>query len=303
MSDKNSVAGFCACILLVPAIIMFACSWDSLEFTEFGLDYNGIQKTVSSDVYASGRFLLGLGHHFIVFPETLQTIDFSGSSVTSGSLSSRTSDGLLVTLDISFQYKLIPLEIYTLYTEYATDYEEVYIRAARDILTDGASNFTAYQFFKDRTTIGTHFEQELNDFFSSSLHATIEFFQLRDVDLPDSFEAAIQDAEVARQSIEKAEYAKQTAQVAANTRVLQAEFSANVTLLEANAKAVAVMLNNAAEVKSFNLSQTMAATAYAALTAKVGMDTPQLLDYMKVKAIEAHDSDKLIVALDNPASL
>merc|ERR1712146_374565 len=114
----------------------------------------------------------------------------------------------------------------------------------------------------DRTSIGNYFELEMNTFFTNKLHASIEFFQLRDVDLPDSFESAIQQAEVARQSIQKAEYAKQTAQVAANTRVYQAEFTANVTIFAANAAANAVMLNNYAEVRASNITQAMIAGAY-----------------------------------------
>jgi hypothetical protein len=69
-------------------------SFSSLEYTEYGLDYSSISKTVFihiSDIiiyfikkiqvypepYGSGIHFLGIGHSFYKFPRTVITIEFS----------------------------------------------------------------------------------------------------------------------------------------------------------------------------------------------------------------------------------
>ena len=87
---------------------------------------------------------------------------------------------------------------------YGTDFRKMYEKAAVDFLTDSVNfldyflmiiqctNYSAYEFFMNRTTIGSAMAINLNDFYENQLHSTIEFFQLRSVDLPDEFENAIQ---------------------------------------------------------------------------------------------------------------
>ena len=65
------------------------------------------------NLYSGGRHFIGLGHTFIIFPKTLQTCRMGtftepadGETITTSSLLARTEDGLQVTLDISFQYRV-----------------------------------------------------------------------------------------------------------------------------------------------------------------------------------------------------
>ena len=60
----------------MTTIIMFAMSWASLDFQEYGLDYNGWRQTVTVSAAGSGRYFLGLGHEFLVFPKVYQTIEY-----------------------------------------------------------------------------------------------------------------------------------------------------------------------------------------------------------------------------------
>ena len=53
----------------------------------------------------NGLYFLGIGHSFIKFPKNVQTIEFSKERLSSRpAISSRTSDGLEVVLEMSFQY-------------------------------------------------------------------------------------------------------------------------------------------------------------------------------------------------------
>ena len=100
-------------------IFVLLMSFSSLEFNEYGLEYSTISKSVKKIIqrylkvkqvdpfpYSGGIHFLGVGHHFVIYPKTVQTIEFSTEKGANGfPISSRTSDGLEVTLEISFQYK------------------------------------------------------------------------------------------------------------------------------------------------------------------------------------------------------
>ena len=78
-----------------------------LSAAQYGLDYNGFRKVVSPTAQGSGRYFLGLGHRFIVYPRTYQTIEYSNApGANAGPLQSRTKDGVEVVVMISFQYQV-----------------------------------------------------------------------------------------------------------------------------------------------------------------------------------------------------
>jgi len=89
----------------ITGVILAILGFSSLEATEYGLDYSWISKTVNPVVFSNGLYFLGIGHSFFRFPKNVQTVEFSHDRVASrSSIKSRTSDGLEVTLEISFQY-------------------------------------------------------------------------------------------------------------------------------------------------------------------------------------------------------
>lgn len=74
-------ACFCLlmCILIALGVIGLLLSMDSLEPLEYGITYNKITKTIGTDVYESGRYIIGPFINFIVYPANLVTIEFSDS--------------------------------------------------------------------------------------------------------------------------------------------------------------------------------------------------------------------------------
>ena len=81
--------------IVLVIVVLLALSFASLEYTEYGLDYSSISKSVEKAPYTGGIYLLGLGHSFIKFPKTIQTIEFSEQKGSNkGLIQSRTSDGL-----------------------------------------------------------------------------------------------------------------------------------------------------------------------------------------------------------------
>lgn len=143
-----------------------------------------------------------------------------------------------VKLEISFQYSLISEGLYNLYMSYGLDYTYIIQNVAIDTLSDLTTNYTAYNFFMDRGRIGTEMQsvpstQSLDTVLRSKVSASVEFFQLRSVDLPDDFENAIQLSEVKKQDIQKAEAERSRTQVEIQTKLMTADLNRNITIVSA----------------------------------------------------------------------
>ncbi|MHA2362816.1 MAG: prohibitin family protein [Candidatus Hodarchaeales archaeon] len=305
MSEKNEfnkmkiIAGIIIAVIIIGIGFVFF-SFQPLEYTKYGIAYNSINNQIDkSKVYESGLYFLP-AHRFIKFPKTLQIIEFSADpGADSGVMKSRTSDGLAVTLEISFQYQLIKEEIIDLYTEFGTDYKETFIRIGRDVVRDIAGEYTAIEFFSNRTFIGDQMHQQLdNDI--REVHAIIPFFQLRNVDLPDAFENSIEQAEVARQDIQRATFEQQAAYIRAQTLILEAQAQANITLIDASAGAEAFLIQIDAQAKALNITLTQEALSYYALSQQLGFNSTELLAYLWIQAILEHDSSLLIIGGSSP---
>mmetsp|Transcript_25395 Transcript_25395/g.22423 ORF Transcript_25395/g.22423 Transcript_25395/m.22423 type:complete len:206 (+) Transcript_25395:336-953(+) len=198
---------------------------------------------------------------------------------------------------MSFQYKLMQEHIYDLYMKFGPNYSPVFEKSATDVLTDIATNYTAYDFFVDRQKIGTSMQASLDKTFQRDNFATIDFFQLRSVDLPDKFEDAIQATEVKKQDIEKAKAEKNRAIIELQTLQIQAEFQKNITVNLAEGEASAITAQNKADVDSFKLVQEAQSQAYQALKQKLGLSADELLKFVKAKLVRDYNADNLTVSV------
>ena len=150
----GTLCGVCTCFIVIPSFIMIMMSFSSLPTVEYGLDYNAITLTVDNRTYDSaGLYFLGLGHSFIKFPRTIQTIEFNAAHADL--LHTRTLDGLPLTLGVSFQYRYIPQHLYELYRGYKLKHVHVYENTATAVIANVACNYSAYTFFNDKQGIAT----------------------------------------------------------------------------------------------------------------------------------------------------
>ena len=258
--EKFVAGGGCFCALLIAGAIMIGCSFGVLGPTDMGLDYDSINIRINEvDLFENGRYFIGLGHEFIIFPKRLKTIRMSDQASSGGGegeegeervtsqLLARTMDGLPVTLDLSFQYRLMPSaeSLVKLYKDFQTDYESAYIRIARNVLRDVAADYQAFNYFYNRSVISSAMRGSL-DVALMQHSATVQSFQLLNILLPPRFSSAIEETEIARQEIENAGYQQAVSITEANTRVREAERQAKIILLAANATAANITLQASA---------------------------------------------------------
>ena len=278
----------------------------ALEATKFGLNYSWISKSISPNVKENGLYFIGIGHSFIKFLKTVQTIEFSNiKTANQGSIQSRTSDGLEVTLEISFQYILQKDQIYKLYSKYGKYYNYIFQNIAVHTLTEEATKYTAYNFFMDRGKIKDDFQFELDKIFQKLCYSNIKFLQLRSVDLPTLFEASIQESEVKKQDIQKAKAEQNKIIIEVDTKIKAAEFQKDVIINKAEGEAEAIYKQNKADVESLMKMQETQVGVYKALKKTLNLSNEKLLNLMKSKLIKGYNGDDngLILNMNLPSSM
>jgi len=283
-------------------VILFCLSFDSLEFTQIGLNYSFISETVEKEPYPSGRYYLGLGNSFIKFPKTLRTLyfvdDFEEGQNVPPALQSRTKDGLNVRLEVSFQYKLKLDQLYNLWSTFGHDkYEQTFIRIAIEQLTTAATMHNAHFFFTNRTAISKEFHHKLNKHFEQHAYAEVPFFQLRTVHLPDAFEDAIRETQVKQQEIQIARLEQETKKVTFQTSVLKAEQAVHALENKAQGEAGAIHLQNEAYCKQYKLTQQLQSEALEDVVKASGWGPEEVLDYMRIRAVRDHPSENTMIRL------
>ena len=281
----------CSCTCCI-GFLLILFGFSSLEATELGLNYSWISKTISPEVKENGLYFIGIGHSFIKFPKTVQTIEFSEEKTANrGPIESRTSDGLEVTLEISFQYILQPDKLYDLYNTYGPKYDNVFQNIAINILTEEATKYTAYNFFMDRGKIKDDFQYELNLRFDKNCFSNIQFLQLRSVNLPNLFEQSIQESEVKKQDIQKAQAEQNKVKIEIDTKIKAAEYQKNVIINKAEGEAQAIIKQNEAYVDALLRTQNTQTNAFKNLKDTLQLTNENLLDFMKNKIIKEYSGD------------
>ncbi|EGR30398.1 hypothetical protein IMG5_132970 [Ichthyophthirius multifiliis] len=165
-----------------------------------------------------------------------------------------------------------------------------------------ATKYTANNFFVDRFKIGTTMQDELNKYFQKEFSATIEFFQLRKVDLPDLFENSIQETEVKKQAIQKAQAQKQKTQVELETKLMQSKYQAQVVKNLAQGDAQSIVYKGQAQAQAYLQKQQSYSTQYSIIKQNLQLDNAGLIQFMKNKIIKEYDGQQLVINLDNSQS-
>jgi len=302
--NEGNVKNICFIILgvlIVGGGILIILGFSTLEATELGLDYSSISKNVDKTIYQNGLHFLGIGHSFIRYPKMVQTIEFSRDrGADLANISSRTKDGLEVTLEISFQYQILDQRVYDLFQAYGQNYQEVFQNVAIDILTEETTGYTAYDFFWKRLTIKDDFEKKLKEQFVKICYADIKFLQLRSVDLPNAFENAIQETEVKKQDINIALAEKKKVQVEVDTLIKAADYQKDVTINIAKGEAKSILQQNDASVESYKKVQDSQTNAYKNLKEKLTLENKDLLNMIKTQQIRDYDGSNLAMAIKSP---
>jgi hypothetical protein len=111
---------------------------------------------------------------------------------------------------------------------------------------------------------------------------------------------AIQESEVKKQDIKKAEAELNKVRIEIDTRIKSAEFQKNVTINIAEGEAQAMLTENLAETDSLRKVQNSQTQSYTKLKQNLSLENPELMNFIKTKVIKAYDGNSLILNIATP---
>jgi len=310
----------CFCFWLIFLCVSLPLSFKSLEQGKYALTLTWSTQQISDEVVTEpGMKMVGLGNLLLEYPSTFQTMYFvsdhsrrgisgGGAEIVRGPIRARTFDGLEMLLSVSFQWKLEARALQGLYAILGQDYyEDEFVRFAKSALVRSAANFGAYSYFTNRTAITASMLEMLQSEFSRpdrSLEVDINGMQLREVDLPDDFDAEIALTQEQMQEIEIADAEREEQRIAMQRELLVAEQQVLEVLENARALAESTLLDNAARVEQILVLAREQALANAEIlrvfAESSGSDEDpyqRLFELMEIRAVNDHSQGKLMVNL------
>ena len=197
----------------------------------------------------------------------------------------------------SFQYRLKVKQIYDMYMAFKDQHRQIVFNTGKHLVSNGAANFTAYQFFNDKQGIAKDIQFYMNQYFEDRLYSYIDAFQINTVHLPDKFEAAIQVSLNTKQNITRTKKMVDNVKVQLSTLELVAEKDANSTIAKAKGEAAAVLA--AANAAASMTKQTLwaAAEGYVLVKNQLNLQTGNNSDSAKSEMLSYVYND----ALSSPA--
>ncbi len=287
---KSRRKGIILTLILVGGItcmILSLTGFEMLDINEFGLKQNVFTKEIVGEpVRGGGWQFVGLDYDYIRFPATWQPIDFTTSSDADASpINTQTRDGLAITFDASFQYKLNISALETLYSNFGLDYHQQIVEVARGSLRNIAAMYSATEFLQNRSDVANSMRVSIiADLTSMKLE--LDYFQLRAITLPFAFMDATEDVEVARLQQQIAAYEFAAAQIEAQQIILDAEVAANISLIAAYASANVSMIDATAQAFALNITRAMESATLADLMNATGMNATMVIAFLYVQALE-----------------
>lgn len=309
----------CCCFLLIFTVIAIPLSLKSLEQGKYALKLNWATQQINEEVVTNpGMYMVGLGNMLIEYPSTFQNMYFvddprvgtgSEEDIKRGAIRARSADGLEMRVSLSFQWKLDPPSLKPLYAilgggpKEESLYRDEFVRFARAALVNASSRYPADMYFTNRTTITAHMFELVQAAFTQpekGLMVSIKGLQLREVTLPELFDAEIVKTQEQMQELEVA-YAERNEQII-NIKKDLAVMTENVLRIIEEAKGTAgeTLRINAADVNQRLVLEEKNAVANAkileALDNSTGQDPyARLFEIMQISAIGTHNSDQLVM--------
>mmetsp|Transcript_30862 Transcript_30862/g.74581 ORF Transcript_30862/g.74581 Transcript_30862/m.74581 type:complete len:314 (-) Transcript_30862:1047-1988(-) len=189
MDGSGRCAIFAGIIGILLMLILVPLSFSYIDYYDYGLvqrkSTGGVDTT---QVYSSGRYVLGPDQHFIKYQADAHVESFEGLGVFSAA-NTNVSIGLSFQVDVDFTFFLIEDEIGEVHQELATNYRNQILSRAEEALKNiAAAQVTFTEFFQERKKVEALFRSAIEDRWNSppSLHCRLDQFHLGRIMIPQS---------------------------------------------------------------------------------------------------------------------
>lgn len=294
---RRKIPVACCGIVAFVVLILFCTSFRTVGPYNYGLIQNTVSKRVSlggpDSVYEPGVYFVGFWYSFLNFPSTIQTIQYSFDKPENGvqhsvPLHLRSRDAVPLHLEVSVQYLRKKDELPKLFQQAMTPMlqENIFISTLRAELTKVMSQHNVADCWTDREALVREFKAACDTVLDRA-HAVCWGLQFYRVHVAKGYENELITTQVQKQR-RKIELArKNAAEVRANTQVLMANYSFDMTVIRSQAEAERYNLQVAArtEAASARVQAEADALAYVLDTVKLPngtkMTEAQLTEYQE----------------------
>jgi regulator of protease activity HflC (stomatin/prohibitin superfamily) len=224
-----------------------------------------------------GKYTTGVGVRFLSFKRNLKNLKV-------GKITCLSNDKIEMTLNVKLQMLLMKdsLKKVILKRFGGPDRHTDFIRMmSRSSIISTCLNYTAVEYYSDRSGVDAamlyNLQREIND---EDFGATIEFFQLETISLPEELVSVITEKQNIEQDLVTAVNDRENHIISATTELLEAEQVAKVTLIEANNTAK-ILRNKAERSESIILNEwSNRAIAYSSVVSGLGLNDSEFLEYL-----------------------
>jgi len=312
---------FWFCSALIFGIIALPLSFKSLEQGKYALELSWYDQLIGPDVLTEpGLYFVGFGNTLVEYPSTYQTMYFihdhrgivedeEHPSIKRSPLKARSSDGLEMTVSISFQWQLREGSLKPLYdilgggSLETSLYRDEFVRFARSAVVESCANFAADSFFTNRSTITDNMLMMVKKAFMRpdlGMDLTIQGLQLREVELPADFDKEIVRTQEQMQEVQVAYAEREEQKISMQKDLMVAEERVKQIVQNSLGAAEKTRLENDAVVEQMKIFQQKQAVANAEILSKFLNDTDpygRLFELMEIRALNAHNDTRLLINL------
>ena len=285
------------CIVLCLLVILLLLSMDSLEPLQYGITYNKFSKKIGTEVFESGRYLIGPFQNFVVYPANLITIEFSDNrNAVSAALQTRTAEGLALQLHVSYQYRLTKDKIPELYNLANVNYQVTLIRMSRDVFMKVGGLYNATSYWTERNKIGDYMKDKLNDELQKAF-ATCEGLQILKVDLPKSYEDSIVLTQVEVQKTNMRKFEQDAELIRQDINVLVSSADQSIKITNATALGEAYKIKQFATATALQNTIDTEAQVYNDAKTQIALNDKDFSDYVYYTNLMDQKNAKILVGL------
>ena len=178
------------------------------------------------------------------------------------------------------------------------DYENTFIRIARDIILQKAGQYEAPAYWLNRAKIAESMKEELDKDLRKA-HAQCVHFQLLNIELPDTYENSIVETQVEVQKKKTKQFEQQAEMIRQEISILRSKTTQQTNAINAEAQADSYEIRQKAVAEGIQGVLAAESEAYKDFSSQTGIGGKDISKYLFYNAVAGQKNSKLLVGVKN----
>jgi len=325
---KCGICGGLTLLTLILCAILIPNSLEKVGPTEVGLTYNVVFPHLSKEAKMEGLHSKPPFGTIIKWPKDQKIVEFKGKpmiktkhndecedndedndsdactmKVMTGRVDCNSYDGIKIEMDIAFQFIPDTQKIYelTLLYENFNKYQELIKIQARSSIRHGCGKYTAQQFQEMRPMVAKTMLADVKQDCSEKFMAIVSDLQIKNIERPRVYQAAVDERESARADIDLAENERQQRITKASTSLANAKIEAKAVLDSAYTAGNVTMAYATAAANAHKKRYSTYAKVYASAKKDLGLTHPGTLSYFASEMVRDKGGANQVMNMAAPA--